>query len=107
MPRQQIGAALIISSALLAPRHAGNRWLIIEESDTFAVLALMIFHDEAKSRIKAIDRQWLSVTTQIWISGQKRKAMLPGGLQSENYVAEIEHVMLVANCGQGTALYGL
>ncbi|WP_066653652.1 hypothetical protein [Sphingomonas sp. CCH10-B3] len=107
MPRQQIGAALIISSALFTPRNAGNRWLIVEESDTFAVLALMIFHDEAKSRIKAIDRQWLPVTTPIWISGQKREAMLSDGLQSENRVTEIEHVMLVTNCGLASALCSL
>ena len=49
MSRQHIGAALIISSALLAPRHARNRWLIVEETDAFAVLALMIFHYKAKS----------------------------------------------------------
>jgi hypothetical protein len=107
MSRKQIGAALIISSALFAPRHPGNRWLIVEESDTFAVLALMIFHYKAKSRIKAIDRQWLPVTAPIWISGQKREAMLSDGLQPENCVAEIEHIMLVANCGRGNALYGL
>jgi hypothetical protein len=92
---------------LITPRNAGNRWLIVEESDTFTVLALMIFHDEAKSRIKAIDRQWLSVTTPIWISGQKREAMLSDGLQPENRVAEIEHVMLVTNSGLGSALYSL
>ena len=107
MSRQQIGAALIISSALFTPRTAGNRWLIIEESDTFAVLALMIFHDEAKRRIKAIDRQWLPVTAPIWISGQKRKAMLPDGFQPENCVAEIKHVMLVTNCGRDNAFHGL
>ncbi|GEO00585.1 hypothetical protein NSE01_24170 [Novosphingobium sediminis] len=107
MPRKQIGAALIISSALVGSRHARYRWLVVEEADAFAVLALMIFHDEAKSRIKAIDRQWLSVTTPIWISGQKRKAMLPDGLQPDNCVAEIEHVLLVANCGFGSAHYSL
>jgi len=107
MLRQQIGAALIISTTLFTPRHAGNSRLIVEESDTFAVLALMILHDEAKSWIIAVDRQWLPVTAPIWISGQKRKAMLPDGFQPENCVAEIEHVMLVANCGRDNAFYGL
>ncbi|AGH50223.1 hypothetical protein G432_12520 [Sphingomonas sp. MM-1] len=69
MLRQQIGATLIISSALLAPRHAGNRRLVVEKSHAFAVLALMIFHDEAESRVKAVDRQRLPVTTPIRISG--------------------------------------
>ncbi|PLK23980.1 hypothetical protein C0V72_07200 [Porphyrobacter sp. TH134] len=107
MPRQHFGAALIISSALLAPRHARNRRLIVEETDAFAVLALMIFHNKAKIRVKAIDRQWLLATMPIRISGEKWEAMLPGSLQSENSIAEIEHVMLVAVCGRGNALYGL
>jgi hypothetical protein len=47
------------------------------------------------------------VTTPIWISGQKREAMLSDGLQPENRVAEIEHVMLVTNSGLGSALYSL
>ena len=107
MPRQQVGAALIISSALFAPRYPGNRWLIVEESDTFAVLALMIFHDEAKSRIESVDRQRLSVTTPIWIAGKKLKAVLPDGLQPENCVAEVEYVLLVANCDFGRAICSL
>jgi hypothetical protein len=104
MPGQHIGAALIISSALLAPRHARNRWLIVEETDAFAVLALMIFHDKAKSRVKAIDRQWLLATMPIRISSEKWEAMLPSSLQSENSIAEIEHIMLVAVCGRRNAL---
>lgn len=106
MPRQHFGAALIISSALLAPRHAGNRRLIVEEPDAFAVLALMIFHNKAKSRVKAINGQWLLATMPIRISSEKWEAMLPGSLQSENCITKIEHVMLVANCGRGNALYG-
>lgn len=92
MLRQKIGAARIISTTLFTPRHAGNSRLIVEESYTFAMLPLIILHDEAKSWIKAIDRQWLPVTAAIWISGHKREAMLSDGLQPENRVAEIEHV---------------
>jgi hypothetical protein len=47
------------------------------------------------------------VTTPIWISGQKREAMLSDGLQPENRVAEIEHVMLVTYCGLASALCSL
>jgi hypothetical protein len=62
------------------------------------MLALMIFHAEVESWIKAIDRQSLPVTAPIWVSGQKWKAMLADGLQSEKQVAEIEDIMLVADC---------
>ena len=107
MPRQQFGATLIISSALFASRNAGNRWRIVEEADTFAVLSLMIFHHETKSRIEPVDRQRLSVTTPIWIAGEKLKTVLPDGLLPENYVTEIQHVMLVANCDLGRAFFSL
>lgn len=71
------------------------------------MLALMIFHDEAKSRIESVDRQRLSVTTPIWITGKKFKTVLPEGHLPKNCVAEIKHVMLVANCGRDNAFYGI
>jgi len=44
--RQQFAAARVITSALLSAGNSRNSRLVIEKTDSFFVLTLVIFHDK-------------------------------------------------------------
>jgi len=67
---------------------AAHSQLTVKERDRFRVLALAILHDQVVRFVERIDRQ-----TPAAVAYEKRESVLTNGLEAENLVAQVDHLV--------------
>jgi len=93
----QVGFALVIEPPLLPPRHPRYRRSSIEDGHGLGVLLLLELDYKLLGMPVSVDRE-ANGTTRYWrhVAKEPVEPSLPLARDAEHFVAQIEHVMLIA-----------